>query len=67
METSIVASRPSGRSRRPKTYNANRVCTSSECETVLSKYNQREFCHVHAPVKFPRIRGRFEDDEQYLD
>lgn len=33
------------------------------CETVLSRYNKREACHVHAPVKFPRIRGRFEDAE----
>lgn len=63
MDTTFIASRPSGRTRRPKTYRLDRVCTDFSCDTVLSRYNQREACHVHAPVKFPRIRGRFEDDE----
>ncbi|MDH3193241.1 MAG: hypothetical protein OEY55_01140 [Acidimicrobiia bacterium] len=63
MDSTFIASRPAGRTRRPKTYTADRVCADVSCETVLSRYNKREACHVHAPVKFPRIRGRFEDAE----
>ena len=63
MDTTISARRPVGRSRRPKTITSARTCNDFECTTVLSKYNQREFCYAHAPVKFPRIRGTFSDDE----
>jgi hypothetical protein len=45
--------------RRPsRTYAKGRVCAVGGCETKLSMYNRREFCHVHAPVRFPRVRGR---------
>jgi len=46
------------RSRRPKQYATNRVCTSEGCETLLSRYNSKEFCHSHAPKRYPRVRGR---------
>ena len=30
-----------------KRYPADRVCASSECQTVLSMYNSRAYCWVH--------------------
>jgi hypothetical protein len=57
MSDIMKASRPKGRSRRPKTFDEGRVCVSKECDTVLSRYNRAEFCHTHRPVKYPRLRG----------
>lgn len=57
MSDIMKASRPQGRSRRPKTYDEGRVCKHDDCTTVLSKYNRAEFCHTHKPVKYPRLRG----------
>jgi hypothetical protein len=57
MSDIMKASRPQGRSRRPKTYDEGRVCGSKKCETVLSRYNRAEHCHMHKPVKYPRLRG----------
>ena len=48
MSDIMKASRPQGRSRRPKTYDEGRVCNTDGCTTVLSKYNRAEFCHRHA-------------------
>jgi len=53
----MKASRPAGRSRRPKTFEEGRVCAAPGCTTVLSKYNRSEYCNVHKPVKYPRLRG----------
>ena len=47
------------RSRRPKQYASNRVCAHEACETLISRYNSKEFCHTHAPKRYPRVRGRF--------
>lgn len=47
-----------GVTRPSKEYGADRVCARKDCETKLSRYNRREYCHAHAPVKFPRVRGR---------
>lgn len=44
-------------SRRPRTIDKKRVCMAHGCETVLSRYNPRSTCHLHAPVRYPRIRG----------
>jgi hypothetical protein len=57
MSDIMKASRPQGRSRRPKTYDEGRVCDTDGCATVLSRYNRAEFCHTHKPVKYPRLRG----------
>lgn len=43
--------------RRPKTKAAGRVCQETDCSTVLSRYNLKETCHRHSPLKFPRVRG----------
>ena len=45
-----------------RTYERGRVCEQRGCETKLSMYNQREFCHSHSPVKFPRNRGLAEPE-----
>jgi hypothetical protein len=47
-----------GISRASHRYAAGRICKSDDCDTKLSTYNKRDYCHVHAPVKFPRVRGR---------
>lgn len=45
-----------------RTYAEGRVCAQDECETKLSQYNRREFCFSHAPVRFPRLRGRVAEE-----
>ncbi len=57
MSTTLRAYRVGSSSRRPRTYNEGRVCGKRSCDTVLSRYNKAEFCHRHAPVNFPRLRG----------
>ena len=49
--------RPSAR--RPKQYASDRVCAADGCDTLISRYNSKEYCHTHAPKRFPRVRGRF--------
>jgi hypothetical protein len=51
-----------GRGRKPRRFDADRVCRSRGCSTRLSTYNRSEFCHVHAPARFPRVRGRVVPD-----
>ena len=60
-ELAMRASRPGSRSRRPKVFADNRVCCADDCDTVLSRYNRAAFCHRHAPVTYPRLRGVFTD------
>lgn len=57
MSDILRASRPRGRSRRPKTADEGRVCGDESCDTILSRYNRAEFCNTHKPVKYPRLRG----------
>ena len=57
MNESMRASRPMGRLRRPKTAPAGRVCADDACSVVISRYNTAEFCNVHRPLKYPRVRG----------
>lgn len=47
-----------GVTRPSKDYGEGRVCAKPGCDTKLSRYNRREYCHVHAPVRYPRVRGR---------
>jgi len=30
---------------------------------VLSRYNQSDMCHLHRPVRFPRVRGAVVGEE----
>ena len=54
----VTGSKPTQSGRRPKTKPTGRVCLEPRCATILSKYNQRETCHYHTPVRFPRVRGQ---------
>lgn len=44
--------------RRLKTYGSRRICRAQGCATKLSKYNRNTECHLHAPKRFPRTRGK---------
>jgi len=37
---------------------------SRGCETRLSQYNKAEYCHAHAPIRFPRVRGKILDEQE---
>lgn len=44
---------------RPSTdFGPDRICADKACNTKLSRYNRRDHCYAHAPVKYPRVRGR---------
>jgi len=36
---------------------AERQCAEDDCSTVLSRYNEGEFCAWHQPMVTPRTRG----------
>ena len=52
-----------GMTRPSKRFGRGRVCAKPDCDTKLSQYNKAEYCHAHAPVKFPRVRGKIVDSE----
>jgi hypothetical protein len=58
MSQTIPGRRFTGKRRAPKAVEGRRVCAEKGCDTVLSRYNRKNHCHVHAPTKFPRVRGR---------
>ena len=39
-----------------------RVCLEPGCATHLSRYNDQEYCALHAPMVVPRMRGKVLDD-----
>lgn len=47
-----------GVTRPSREFGGGRVCSEKSCDTKLSRYNRREHCFAHAPVKYPRVRGR---------
>lgn len=47
-----------GVTRPSKRFESGRVCARKGCVTKLSQYNKAEFCHAHAPIRFPRVRGK---------
>ena len=57
-ETVMKGRRMLGNGRAPKAHSEDRTCARDGCDTLLSRYNKREFCYSHAPTKFPRLRGR---------
>lgn len=61
-ETTLKGRRIHGGIRPSRSVEGERVCTQADCDTKLSRYNKREFCYAHAPVKFPRVRGRIVPD-----
>ncbi|MDH3306975.1 MAG: hypothetical protein OEO77_05605 [Acidimicrobiia bacterium] len=61
-ETTMKGRRIMGGVRPSRPVEEDRVCAHGGCDTKLSRYNKREFCYPHAPVKFPRVRGRIVAD-----
>jgi hypothetical protein len=55
--TTISSSRVATSGKKPRVDDNRRVCSDTECETVLSRYNTHKYCHLHRPVRFPRVRG----------
>ncbi|MCZ6455806.1 MAG: hypothetical protein O6853_04150 [Actinobacteria bacterium] len=53
-----------GVSRPSKRFSKDRVCSKPGCETRLSQYNKAEYCHAHAPIRFPRVRGKILDEQE---
>ena len=39
-----------------------RICLEIDCGTRLSRYNDQEYCSLHAPMVVPRMRGKILDD-----
>lgn len=60
-DNTLKGRRIKGAARPSRTVDGERSCAKAECPTLLSRYNKREFCYAHAPVKFPRVRGRIVD------
>lgn len=58
MADTLKGQRLQGGIRPSRSYEKGRTCKIEECPTKISMYNRREYCHVHAPLKFPRVRGR---------
>ena len=52
-----------GLSRPSRRFSPGRVCAQRACDTKLSQYNKTEYCHAHAPIRFPRVRGRIMDEQ----
>ncbi|MDX1745517.1 MAG: hypothetical protein R3324_06230 [Halobacteriales archaeon] len=47
-----------GVTRPSKEFGDGRTCLEDACITKLSRYNKRDYCYLHSPVKYPRVRGR---------
>jgi hypothetical protein len=58
MSDTLKGSAIRGMTRPSRRYAQDRVCSHKDCETRLSQYNRRDYCYAHAPVRFPRVRGR---------
>ena len=39
-----------------------RICLEPGCATHLSRYNDQEYCALHAPMVVPRMRGKVLDN-----
>ena len=58
MSGTLTASQVKPGVRRSKKYTTGRVCAFDTCETVISVYNKKKFCFLHAPVSYPRVRSK---------
>jgi len=38
-----------------------RICSEHGCPTVLSRYNDGQWCSLHQPMIIPRMRGKVLD------
>jgi hypothetical protein len=59
---SVTTERLRGRAPRrrqpPKRFEPGRVCGRPDCGTKLSTYNRSDVCFAHAPLQYPKPRGR---------
>ena len=44
--------------RKSKSWGKGRMCSKKGCNTIMSQYNNSEFCFEHKPITYPRNRGR---------
>ena len=58
MTETLKGRRISGGVRPSRNFGEGRLCAKRGCDTRLSRYNRREFCYAHAPIRFPRVRGK---------
>lgn len=58
MADTLKGNKLHGGVRPSRKFGEGRICADSGCDTLLSQYNRREYCFAHAPVRFPRVRGR---------
>jgi len=58
MADTLKGNKLHGGIRPSRKFGEGRVCVDANCNTLLSQYNRREYCFAHAPVRFPRVRGR---------
>lgn len=43
--------------RSPRRYKTRRYCQDAGCGARLNTYHRGDFCYLHAPLRFPRVRG----------
>lgn len=43
--------------RKPLTKEEGRVCSTKDCDKILTRYNTAETCFYHQPKKYARVRG----------
>jgi hypothetical protein len=58
MADTLKGNKLRGGIRPSRKFGEGRVCVDQNCDTRLSQYNRRDHCFAHAPVRFPRVRGR---------
>jgi hypothetical protein len=63
VNTTMKGHRLRGGIRPSRSVDVQRVCAQSGCDTRLSRYNTREHCNQHAPITYPRVRGKFVDND----
>lgn len=50
-------------SKKNQQYQKHRTCIHSTCTTILSQYNKYRWCNKHKPTTYPRIKGRYVDND----
>ena len=64
MSSTLTASTVKPGVRRSKKYTSGRVCEFDTCETVISMYNKKKYCFLHAPISYPRVSGHLAREQE---
>ena len=64
MSGTLTASTVKPGVRRSKKYTTGRVCEFDSCETVISIYNKKKYCFLHAPISYPSVRGHLPREQE---